>query len=263
VTNLLFNLFEMIDRYMIVHYSTVGDPLAMVGDYHSSRVVPLLLVSIATLVSTITLPHLSCDWEAGRRDDVARRLNLAIKLLALLLFVGSVAILLFAPLLFGVVFRGKFAGGMEVLPWTLVYCTWLGLTTMAQTYLWCAERARLGCIALAVGLVSNIGLNLLLLPHFGLLGAVLATAAANAIALGIIFLFDARLGMRVERPTLLVSVLPGALGFGLWVALAALAATTVVAMKTNWILTEREKEKLYEIVQQVMERFRGVRAGVN
>jgi polysaccharide transporter, PST family len=256
VTNLLFNLFEVIDRYMIVHFSTVSDPLAMVGDYHSSRVVPLLLVSVAALVSTITLPHLSCDWEAGRQADVARRLNLAIKLLGLLLFVGSIAILLAAPLLFDVVFRGKFAGGMQVLPWTLTYCCWLGLTTMAQTYLWCAERARLGCVALLVGVFSNIGLNLLLLPHYGLLGAVLATAAANALALGIIFLFDARLGMRVERSTLLVSMLPLTIGFGPWVALAALTATIIAAVWTNWVLTDDEKEKLLAILQH---RYRGWR----
>ncbi|MCC7083577.1 MAG: lipopolysaccharide biosynthesis protein [Pirellulales bacterium] len=255
VTNLLFNLFEVVDRWMIVHFSTTIDPLAMVGDYHSSRVVPLLLVSVATMVSTITLPHLSCDWEAGRRAEVARRLNLSIKLLALLLFVGSITILLAAPVLFDVVLRGKFSGGRQVLPWTLTYCAWLGLTTMAQTYLWCAERARLGCVALGVGLVINVGLNLLLLPHYGLLGAVLATAAANAVALGIIFLFDARLGMRVDQSTLIVALLPVTIGFGLWVALVGLMATAVVAIKTTWIFTESEKEKLLGSVRQGVARF--------
>jgi PST family polysaccharide transporter len=251
VTNLLFNLFEVIDRYMIVHFSSVSDPLATVGDYHSSRVVPLLLVSIASLVSTITLPHLSCDWEAGRREDVSRRLNLAIKLLALLMFVGSIAILLAAPLLFNVVFRGKFAGGMDVLPWTLVYCSWLGLTTMAQTYLWCAERARLGCIALLVGLITNIGLNLWLLPIYGLLGAVLATAAANAVALAMIFLFDAKLGMKVERSTLLVSLLPLSVGFGPWVALLALTVTITGAAGTSWFFSKSEKENLLALVCRI------------
>jgi hypothetical protein len=58
-------------------------------------------------------------------------------------------------------------------------------------------------------------------------------------------------------------MLPVTLGFGLWVALAGLAATAVVTIETNWVLTEREKEKLIEIVQHGAARFRGVRVGVN
>src|SRR5262249_38147298 len=69
VGNLLYNLFDVADRYMIVHTSNAPDPLAVVGAYHSSRIVPLLLVSIATLLGTMLLPHLSHDWEAGRRTQ--------------------------------------------------------------------------------------------------------------------------------------------------------------------------------------------------
>ncbi len=93
VTNLLYNLFDVVDRYMIVHTARVADPLAEVGNYHSSRIVPLLLVSISTLMGTMLLPHLSHDWEAGRRGAVSARMNLALKLLGLLLFTGSIVIL--------------------------------------------------------------------------------------------------------------------------------------------------------------------------
>ena len=55
------------------------------------------------------LPHLSHDWEAGRRSEVSARMNLTLKLLGLLLFAGSIAILLAAPFLFDVAFDGKFA----------------------------------------------------------------------------------------------------------------------------------------------------------
>src|SRR4029077_10606917 len=127
-----------------------------------------LLVSIAALLGTVILPHLSHDWEAGRRDAVSARMNLTLKLLGLLLFVGSIAILLAAPFLFNVAFNGKFRGGLDVLPWTLTYCAWFGLATMAQMYLWCAERARLGCVALALGLATNGVLDLIFLSRLGL-----------------------------------------------------------------------------------------------
>ena len=256
VSNLLYNLFDVADRYMIVHTSSAADPLAVVGSYHSSRIVPLLLVSIAALLGTVILPHLSHDWEAGRRDAVSARMNLTLKLLGLLLFVGSIAILLGAPFLFNVAFAGKFRGGLDVLPWTLTYCAWFGMVTMAQMYLWCAERARLSCLALFIGLVMNIGLNLLLLPRFGLAGAVWATAAANFVALALIFQFNAWLGMKIERSLLLVSLLPLTLGLGPFAAVAALVAVIVGIITTDRILSRDEKRQLCAVLNGYVSRFR-------
>ncbi len=260
VCNLLYNLFDVADRYMIVHTSRADDPLAVVGSYHSSRIVPLLLVSIAALLGTVILPHLSHDWEAGRRNEVSARMNLTLKLLGLLLFVGSIAILLAAPFLFNVAFNGKFRGGMDVLPWTLAYCAWFGMVTMAQMYLWCAERARLSCLALFIGLVTNVGLNLILLPRFGLAGAVWATAAANFIALALIYRFNAWLGMKIERSLLLVSLLPLTLGLGPLTAVATLAAVIAAIIATDQILSRDEKRRLAAVWQSYAHRLPFFRA---
>ena len=46
----------------------------------------------------------------------------------------------------------------------------------------------LGSLAVLVGMLVNIGLNLLLLPRYGLAGAVAATAAANLAALAVAYL---------------------------------------------------------------------------
>lgn len=244
VTNLLYNLFDVADRYMIVHMSPAADPLAIVGDYHSSRIVPLLLVSISALLSTVILPYLSHDWEHGRRDAVSARMNFALKLLGLMLVGGSLAILWIAPLLFEIAFEGKFAGGLEVLPWTLAYCCWFGLATMAQMYLWCAERARLGCVALGIGLVLNIVLNSLLLPRYGLPGAVIATSIANATVLALTYRFNAWLGMRFDPAVLVVSLLPPVLCLGILPATVALAVVAAVLVATNWLLNADEKQRL-------------------
>ena len=56
---------------------------------------------------------------------------------------GGALILALGPFLFDTLFEGKYRGGLAVLPWTLMYCVWTGLTTVSATYIWCAERARL------------------------------------------------------------------------------------------------------------------------
>jgi O-antigen/teichoic acid export membrane protein len=258
LTNLIWNLFQIVDRYMIVHFSDMspGEAIVQVGHYHSSRVVPLLMVAVAGMIGRVMLPHLSHDWENGRRGRVSERLNLSIKLLALAMFAGSVAVLFAAPLLFDWVFAGKYSGGLAVLPWTLTYCIWMGIGTVAHGYLWCAEKARLGCVAMGVGLIGNVALNLLLLPPLGLLGAVLATTVANAISLALLLLISVRFGMRLHRATVVLLMMPLVLGFGPLVAAAMLLAVMLEAITRERLFNRSEKQLLVEVWNGYAEKIR-------
>jgi O-antigen/teichoic acid export membrane protein len=263
IASLMGNLFEVADRYMIIHFSPLSpnEALGLVGQYHSSRVVPLLMVSVAAMIGSVMTPHLSEDWEEGRRDRVSQRLNLYLKLSCFAMSLGAVAVLFAAPLLFGVAFEGKFAGGLAVLPWTLTYCIWFGIIAIAQTYLWCAEKTRLASLALLAGLLANVGLNLILLPRLGLLGAVLATTAANLIALVIIGWFNHRLGFRMSRGTRVALALPLLLPLGPWIALVVLAAVAVDACCHDHLLSAEEKRQLTGGLDDYRRRLRSLRPG--
>jgi polysaccharide transporter, PST family len=256
--SMLANAFVVVDRYMIVHFANVSPERALdvVGNYHSSRVVPTLLLSLAAALGVMVLPHLSHDWEAGRRDLVAARLRLFVKLLGFGLFAAGVAVLAAAPLLFGVAFRGKFPGGEAVLAWTLVYCTWFGLAIVMQNYLLCAEKARLVCVALAAGLAVSVPLNLVLLPHLGLEGAVLSTAAANALSLWLICRFNRRFGFRLDDGAKLVLVLPMLLSLGPWPSMVALVAVAAAALWGDRLLSPEEKRQIAEGIVQYEKRMR-------
>jgi polysaccharide transporter, PST family len=261
VVNWLANTFEIVDRYMIVHCSDLDadGALVLVGNYHSARVVPVLFASLAALLGTVILPHLSKDWETGRRDLVGQRLNLTVKLLGFVLAAGGTVVLLAAPLLFGFAFGGKYDGGLSVLPLTLTYCVWLGMAYVADRYLWCAERTRLASISFLVGLIANVGLNLLLLPRYGLYGAVLATTIANLVALLLILAFSRWLGMSIHRGTWLVVGLPLAFSMGPWVSLGLLIAVATIAISTNLLLNEDEKQELLGVWRRAMEKISGSR----
>jgi len=258
--NLLTNLFDVVDRYMIVHCwpGSAGEALTVVGQYHSSRVVPVLLVSISAMLATVVLPHLSHDWEAGRRGWVCEQLNLLVKLLSFALTAAAVVVLFAAPLLFGVAFEGKFAGGLAVLPWTLTYCVWFGIAMVAQSYLWCAEKAHLAGVAMAIGLLLNVILNLLLLPRLGLLGAVLATSAANLVALVLMLWFDRLLGLRIDRGIWVLLAAPLALCLGPWIASLVLAAIVLEVAGSERLLSRQEKRRVAQGWTDYLERFRSL-----
>lgn len=257
VTNCLSNLFAIIDRYMLVHCAgmSAAEALAKVGDYHSSRVIPLLLISVADLLSGMVMPHLSHDWELGRRDQVSHRLNLTLKLTSLGMLAVGACILAAGPFLFHVVLQGKYNGGLEVLPWTLAGCLWFGIYSIAQNYLWCAERATLNVYPLVIGLATNIALNFILLPSMGLQGAVLATAISTALALALVLLISQRHGMRVDPGTWLTAAAPMVAGFGTSVAIVGVLALAAAALATGWILTSSERDELIQTARSSWQSF--------
>ncbi|REJ70447.1 MAG: lipopolysaccharide biosynthesis protein [Planctomycetota bacterium] len=249
IANFLSHLFAIIDRYMLVHFSGLESEIALtqVGHYHSSRIVPLLSISFASMLASVLLPHLTKDWERGRRDDVTANLNLAVKLLSLGLTFAGTALLALAPQLFEYGFGGRYDGGLVVLPWTLIYCIWFSIFLLGDLYLCCTERVRLISIALAGGLFVNVVLNLLLLPHFGLLGAVWATAASKAVVLLATFLFARAFGMSFDRGTWICLALPLCLCLGAWPALAVILVFAIGLIASDLILGEDEKRHLLEL----------------
>lgn len=258
MTNLAANLFEVADRYMIVHFGGFETHVAagMVGNYHSSRVVPMLMVSVAGMIAGTVLPHLSYDWEQGRRQSVSERMNLTMKLTGLAMMAGSVAILAAAPLLFGWIFAGKYDGGLAILPWTLTYCVWLGMSCVAMNYIWCAERAKLVCFAYLPGLAINVICNLCLLPRFGLTGAALGTAAGNATSLLILCLTNRAIGLHQDRAVWFVMGLPLALCCGTAGAALILFAAVWAAFRGTWILSPLEKQELISTYDHYFDKFR-------
>jgi polysaccharide transporter, PST family len=246
--NALTNLYGYTDRYLILHFAPGGEVerLAMVGQYHSARIVPLLLTSLATMISMILLPHLSHDWESGRRERVSFRTNLFLKLATLGSFAAATTMLAAAPLLFELAFRGKFAGGSAAMPGMLAAAIWFGAAAIAQQYIWCTERAGLVVLATSVGLAINVAINLLLLPTLGLTSAVLAAMAANVAMLLSILYFARMLGLDVRRGAWILLAAPATLCFGLWAAVVALAAVSFLALRTEVIFTPDDKAKIAE-----------------
>lgn len=258
LSNLLSHLFAIIDRYMLMHFSgmTYLEAQIQVGHYHSSRIVPLLLISFADLLSGLVMPHLSSDWEAGRRKQVGQQLNLSLKLTGLGMLGFGMLVLMFSPLLFDVILQGKYSDGLTVLPWTMAACVWYGIYALAQNYLWCAEKTKLATLPLALGLIVNIGLNLVLLPMWGLYGAVAATAISSLLCLVTILLLSARYGLQLDWGTWLTALAPLSLAAGPTAAAVALSILLLGVLSTNLVLNADELAQLTKLTNKLLEKLK-------
>jgi PST family polysaccharide transporter len=265
-TNLLTHLFAIVDRYMLVHWAglTPAEALDQIGHLHSSRLIPLLMVSVAELMSGLVMPHLSHDWELGRRAEVSARLNLTIKLTSLGMLLFGACVLAAGPLLFHVVLEGRYEIGLQVLPWTVAGCVWYSLYLIAQNYLWCAERNWLQTAPLMLGVGVNVLVNLALLPSYGLPGCVVAAACGACVCLVTVLGLNRRHGMGVERGTWMLVLAPAALGFGVWPAIIASAAAVATCLGSGLLLSGHERDELkkfaIDLLVKLLPLFRRSRA---
>ncbi len=228
VMNLLANIFSMSDQLMILHWLPGDQGPAAVGQYHSSRIIPVLLMSLASMISGILLPYLAADWEGGRRELVKLRLTQILFAVATTFTAGAALALLLAPWLFSAVLQNRYADGLSLMPMTFVMGIWVSIAAIGQNYLWVAEKGKLVAVAIGAGLISNVGLNWLLLPVWGLPGAVVATTVANGIVLLGLWWAMASQAYQLDRSAVYATLLPVALLLNPWLALA-LAALAPIA----------------------------------
>jgi PST family polysaccharide transporter len=245
VSNTLVNLFAICDRFLLVNFfqSDSGTNIqSLIGQYHTSLVFPLLLVTVGAMVGSMLTPYLSKDWESGERDSVVSRLNLMLKIMGLTCVCFAAGVLLFAPTLFRIIWHDKFAIGESLLPLTLSYCSMAAMTLVAQKFFWCIERIWYSSCMLLIGLVVNFLLGLALINTFGLQGVVTSTLLSHTIALLGVLLLCKRNGMHVDRGVLMIVVSLIAICLGKWVAVLSCVTILSAAVFGKHIFSDVEKQ---------------------
>jgi O-antigen/teichoic acid export membrane protein len=216
----------------------------------------VLVVSLSELIAVLVLPYLSREWEEGRRSEVSRRVVLALKLTSCGMFFASAVIVAVAPWLVERLFQGKYSTGLALMPWTLAYCSLWGLLSVAQNYLWCAERVRLTALPLLIGLAANIALNAVLLPIWGLFGAVAATTLANLTAVLLTIAISRFHGLETDSSLWALLLLPLLIGFGYGPALVAAPVLAAAIVRGDWLLNRSEKDQVCAVFLEYARKLR-------
>ncbi len=221
--NLLGNIFDLSDRYMILHFTPGGETIgqAAVGQYHSGRMIPVLLISLGMLISGVLMPYLSADWEQGNRQAVRDQMRRVLLAMSAFFTLGSALALLIAPWMFHSLLQGRYDDGLSLMPMAFVFCTWASMVVVANSFLLVIEKGKLIALATGIGLASNVALNALLLPVWGLHGAVVSTLCSHGVVMLGIWLAMAKSDFRFDRTLLYVSLMPATLLAGPWVAVAS------------------------------------------
>ncbi|HTN75736.1 MAG TPA: oligosaccharide flippase family protein [Pirellulaceae bacterium] len=251
-TNLLTNVADLVDRFMIMHLSGLDSHAAqeLVGQYHTSRVVPMLLATMAVTICSIALPHLSHLWEVGRKAEVSLQTNFTFKLIGVSFTAASLGVLWLSPLLFNVILGGKYNSGLEALPWALVSCVWFSLYAVSQNYLWCAEQARLGTIALLLSIGLNMLFNLVAIPQ-GLVAIMIARSFAILAPILLMLWFSRRHEMKLSRGLWVAGAVPLLIVVGPALGSVLLILVIVVDWRTHWLFDSAEEPQLRAVADKI------------
>jgi O-antigen/teichoic acid export membrane protein len=184
--NLCIHLHERVDVFLL---AALGVSARDIGLYAAavSVVSPLRLVPGA--LGTALLPRLAGAPDAEAAEftaSVARQGTLGMIAIALgLVPAGMIGI----PLLFG----SDYADAVTPFLWLLPGMAALALSRVLSRYFAAVHRQRALLALRAAALVANVGLNLWLIPRFGIVGAALASLVsygAEALAVAALFLLD-------------------------------------------------------------------------
>ena len=255
--NLLGNLFDVVDRYMLLHLANteVLSATAIVGQYHSGRILPVLITSLAAMLNGMILPHLSADWEAGQRNAVKDRIRSTMKLMTLFFWALSIGGMVVSPFVFQTLLDGRYADGLSIMPLGLVHCTYAALAAFLHNYFWCEEKGGLVTKLIACGLALNIALNFVMVPAWCVYGAMLATFLAGVAILGMTIAIMSRHGCWVGPQALILSLLPITLVLSTALSMVVFTVVILVISRTDLLLNASEKEAISVHLRPMLRRI--------
>jgi len=171
------------DRYVIAYFLGATS----VGIYSAGYGLANIFLMVAMVLAFVLPPTLAKLYDEGRMDDVRVYLSYSLKyFLALAIPFVFGAAMLSEPVLRIFSTPAIASEGYFVVPFVAVSILFIGTSTVMAQSLYLVKRTKILGVTWIVAGVVNLLLNILLIPHIGILAAAITTLIAYALALGIV-----------------------------------------------------------------------------
>jgi O-antigen/teichoic acid export membrane protein len=162
------------DRYFITHF--LGLPQN--GIYSSS----VTLASLASLfyapISFVLFALISRLWEQKRLEDAKSYLDYSLKLFLTLAIPGAVGISILSQPLLELLTTSQFLAGKELVFLVTMGIIFLGVFQMNVNLILLDNRAKLIPLITAIGAITSVVMNIILIPRIGIMGAALSSCVS-------------------------------------------------------------------------------------
>lgn len=180
-------VYTVLDKTMLGKFA-VNNAMVQVGYYEQSQKIVKLLLTIITSLGTVMLPRMASIYAKKDTKLLNEYMDKSFRytyMIGFPLMLGLIAVSQhFVPVFYG--------SGYEPVGSILIYISpiiiFIGLSNVIGTqYQIPTNKQRDYTLSVVVGAITNFTLNLLLIPHMGYMGAVLATDIAELIVLYVHF----------------------------------------------------------------------------
>lgn len=167
-------LAEMVDRFVLVQYTDVET----VGAYSAAYAIGGVVVLAVRPVKAVLLPDLSTLWDREGRDRASSRLVRIVRYYALVGAMAAASVAAAPGPLLRFLSSPEFVPAADVLRIVPAGLLLYGMARLLAQIATVAARVDRLALLWGLGATVNLGLNLLLVPRYGMTGAAAATAAA-------------------------------------------------------------------------------------
>ncbi len=180
--NFIYFINQRLDLIMVSFFL----PLADVGVYSVASALSEILLQLPGSVTTILFPRVAATTDEDSNQFTPRIFRNMIVIMILL----GLGLAVFGHLVISFFFGPEFERGITPLYVMIPGVAFIGAATVLGNDLSARGRLEVHSYIAGIGLVLDVVLNILLIPHFGLLGAALgSTLSYTLIALALIVAF--------------------------------------------------------------------------
>lgn len=162
------------DRYIIGYFMEAKDVGIYAAAYALASIISLLLVPL----QVVLLPAVSKSYDDGEIVKTRTYLKYSLKYLMMLSIPSAFGLSILALPLLRILTTAEFTSGSVVIPFVASGLLFYGLYQVCMNVLYLEKKTYWILWLLSISAALNIGLNLLLIPRLGILGAAVATLAA-------------------------------------------------------------------------------------
>jgi len=162
------------DRYMVGYFMEAKD----VGIYAAAYALAYIISLFLDPLQAVLLPTISKSYDDGDIAKTRTYLKYSLKYLMMLSIPSAFGLSILASPLLRILTTSEFTSGSVVIPFVASGLLFYGLYQACMNVLYLVKKTSWILWLLSISAALNIGLNLLLIPRLGILGAAVATLAA-------------------------------------------------------------------------------------
>lgn len=200
-TTVCWLITDLSDRYLVTYFC--GD--AINGIYSAAYKIP----TVVTLISSIFMQawQFSAVAESSDEEGNRRFYGEVFGGFVSVVMIGAGGLVLLSPILCDLLLHASYAQAAYYMPTLLCAAAVEAIVSFLATVYMVKKRSMNSFVTAMSGALLNIVLNLLMIPHFGALGAAVATLASYVLVFGLRTVDTRRyIRFRLHLPRLLLSI---------------------------------------------------------